>query len=661
MISSQDLRQKYLDFFKSKGHAIIPSASLIPENDPSVLFTTAGMHPLVPYLLGEKHPEGQRLASVQKCVRLQDIDEVGDNRHDTFFEMLGNWSLGYGQEVKSQKSPPKADQPLAEKVKNDDDSDDGVRPYWKKTAIEYSWEFLTSPDWLGLDPKKIAVTVFAGDADPAFGGAGVPRDEESAGIWQSLGVPGHKVAYLGKKDNWWGPAGQTGPCGPDTEIFFWKGESEYPPAGSNPGTDEDNWLEIWNNVFMQYNKVHKVKSQKSIKFGEEISIYKPLKQKNVDTGMGLERTLVVSNDFVDVFQIDTLWPLIQKIQEISGHEYIEGGEIIRAMRIVADHLRTVTMIMGDDKGIAPSNTDQGYIVRRLIRRAVRHGRVLGIKENFCSPIAEVVIKIFQDIYPEVARNRDFVLTEISKEESKFRNTIESGIRNYELRIRHLGESKVFPAKEAFDLYQSYGFPIEMIDELAREQGLRVDLVGLENEMKHHQDLSRAGAEAKFKGGLADQGEMSVKYHTATHLLHAALRKVLGAHVEQRGSNITTERLRFDFSHPEKLSEDQKREVEDLVNYAIKQAYPVSFEEMSVAEAKAKGATGLFEDKYGNKVKVYTVGDSNTLPDAHVNSLTFSMEICGGPHVKNTGELGVFKIIKEEASSAGIRRIKAILE
>ncbi len=616
MITSIELRQKYLDFFKSKGHAIIPSASLIPENDPTVLFNIAGMQPLVPYLTGQTHPEGTRLADVQKCVRTVDIYEVGDNSHLTFFEMLGNWSLG---------------------------------DYFKKEAIEWSWEFLTSPQWLGLAKKKLSATVFGGDNRFPH----IPKDDEAANIWKSVGMSEDKIAYmpggiLESEDNWWGPAGLTGPCGSSSEIFYWQGDGEFPPVGSNPGTDKDNWLEIWNDVFMQYNKKNN-------------QTFVLLDKKNVDTGMGMDRTIRVLNGFVDIFQIDTLWPLIQKIEEISGREYIENIEVTKSMRVIADHLRTATMIMGDDRGITPSNTDQGYIVRRLIRRAVRHGRVLGIKENFCSPIAEKVINLFKDVYPEVVRNRDFVLTEISKEECKFRNTIESGIRNYELRIRNLGDSKVFPAKEAFDLYQSYGFPIEMTDELAREQGLRVDLAGFENEMKHHQDLSRAGAEAKFKGGLADQGEMSVKYHTATHLLHAALRKVLGAHVEQRGSNITAERLRFDFSHPEKLSEEQKQEVAELVNYAIKQSYQVSFKEMSVAEAKAKGAMGLFEDKYGNKVKVYTVGDPNTPPGAYVNSLTFSMEICGGPHVKNTGELGVFKIIKEEASSAGIRRIKAILE
>ncbi len=614
MLNSNELRQKYLEFFKSKGHTIIPSASLIPENDPTVLFTTAGMHPLVPYLLGEKHPGGKRVTSAQKCVRTGDIDEVGDNRHLTFFEMMGNWSFG---------------------------------DYFKKEAIAWSWEFLTSENYLGLDKNKLAVTVFIGDND-------APKDEESAGIWQSLGVPEHKIGYLPKKNNWWGPAGQTGPCGPDTEMFFWRGKTEFPPEDSNPATDEDNWLEIWNDVFMQYNRV---KSPKS-KVQSPEYVFEPLKQTNVDTGMGLERTLVVLNGYADVFQIDTLWPIIQKIEAISGREYIESHEVTRSMRIIADHLRTATMIMGDDTGIAPSNVDQGYIVRRLIRRAVRQGRALGVKDNFCDQIAQEVIKIFADVYPELARNKEFVMTEMAKEESKFRNTIEQGLKELEkLMIR----KQVITGEDAFNLYQSYGFPLELTKEITGQVfDLKDDNIFRE-EMKKHQDLSRVGAEQKFKGGLADTSEMSTKYHTATHLLHAVLRKVLGSHVEQRGSNITAERLRFDFSHPEKMTDEQKKQVEDLINYAIGQDYHVSFAEMSVAEAKAKGAMGLFGDKYGAKVKVYSIGDPEELPDAHINALTFSREICGGPHVEHTGALGKFKIIKEEAVSSGIRRIKAILE
>ena len=627
MINSHELRQKYLEFFKSKGHTIIPSASLIPENDPTVLFTTAGMHPLVPYLLGEKHPGGKRVTSAQKCVRTGDIDEVGDNRHLTFFEMMGNWSFG---------------------------------DYFKKEAIAWSWEFLTSTAYLGLDPRQLAVSVFEGEE-------GIPRDNEAAEIWKSLGMSEERIAFLPRKNNWWGPAGQTGPCGPDTEMFFWRGVGEFPPAGSNPKTDEDNWLEIWNDVFMQYNKVRKVHKVESLNDGQDEYGYEPLKQTNVDTGMGLERTLVVLNGYADVFQIDTLWPVVQKIQEISGREYIESLEVTRSMRIIADHLRTATMIMGE--GIAPSNLDQGYIVRRLIRRAVRHGRSLGIKENFCDQISAAVVKIFAEIYPELARNKEFIALEIAGEESKFRNTIEQGLKEFEKLLRGFQMAfektgqmvKQISGKQAFKLFETFGFPLEITQELANENGLMVDVNGFEEAFKNHQDLSRVGAEQKFKGGLADTSEMSTKYHTATHLLHAVLRKVLGTHVEQRGSNITAERLRFDFSHPEKMTDEQKKHVEDLLNYAIGHDYHVSFAEMSVAEAKAKGAMGLFEDKYESKVKVYSIGDAEAPADAHINSLAFSREICGGPHVEHTGTLGKFKIVKEEAVSSGIRRIKAILE
>lgn len=601
-MTSQQLRQKYLGFFKSKGHAVLPSASLIPENDPSILFTTAGMHPLIPFLMGEKHASGNRLVNAQKCVRTQDIDEVGDNCHETFFEMLGNWSLG------------------------DPENPDGLGAgYFKKEAVEWSWEFLTSPKWLGLDPKKIAVSVFAGDED-------FPRDEEAARFWKSVGVPEERIAYLPKENNWW-IAGATGPCGPDTEMFYWKGDAELPPTGSNPGNDEENWLEIWNDVFLQYNR-------------KVDGTYEPLKQRNVDTGMGLERTLMALNDLSDVFQVDTFWPLILKIEEISGREYVEGGEITRSMRIIADHLRAATMIMSDDAGITPSNVDQGYIIRRLIRRAIRHGRILGIKENFCSKIAEEVIKIFANVYPEVGRNRQFVLVEIAKEESKFRNTIERGITNYELRIKGLA-TRVISGRDAFDLFQSYGFPIEMTIEMAKEGGLEVDVVGFEVEMKKHQELSRAGAEQKFRGGLAGTGEIETKYHTATHLLLAALNQVLGGGIFQKGSNITTERLRFDFNYPSKLAAEQLRQVEDLVSEKIKEDIIVEILELPRDEALKTVKVSFDPSKYPDVVKVYKIGD-------------FSVELCGGPHVGHTGVLGEFKIIKEEASSAGVRRIKATL-
>lgn len=624
MFTSRELRQKYLNFFKSKGHAIIPSAPVVPDNDPTVLFTTAGMHPLVPYLLGEQHPAGTRLTNVQKCIRTGDIDEVGDNRHQTFFEMMGNWSLG---------------------------------DYFKKEAIEWSWEFLTSPEYLGLDKRKLAVTVFGGDPRVPH----LPKDEESYMIWKNLGVPEHKIAYLEggvleSKKNWWGPAGQTGPCGPDTEMFFWKGEGEFPPEGSNPGNDEDNWLEIWNDVLMQYNKMAD-------------GSYAPLAKKNVDTGMGLERTLMVMNGFVDTFQTDTFWPLIQKISEISGKIYVEDKNITRSMRIIADHIRTATMIMGDDRGIAPGNVDQGYIVRRLIRRAVRHGRVLGITTNFTSIIAEKVIEIFADVYPEVTRNRDFVLTEMAREESKFRNTIEQGLKEFEkllngfrIAFEKTGQAiKEISGKQAFKLYDTYGFPLEMTQELAIENGLTVDVGAFEKAFQEHQELSRAGAEQKFKGGLADHSEISTRYHTATHLVHAALMKVLGPHATQRGSNITHERMRFDFAHPQKLTPEELRAVEDLVNAAVAKDYPMTWQEMNFEEAKRLGAIGLFEDKYEAKIKVYTVGDPSLPATADPNSPTFSREVCGGPHVAHTGLVGKFKIVKEEAVSAGVRRIKAVVE
>ncbi len=636
MLTSEELRKKYLEFFKSKEHTIIPSASVIPENDPTVLFTTAGMHPLVPYLLGEKHPGGKRLANVQKCIRTQDIDEVGDNRHDTFFEMMGNWSLG---------------------------------DYFKEDAIKWSWEFLTSPEYLNLDKEKLAVSFFEGEKE-----TNIPRDEKAAGIWKSLGLPEERIVALPRKNNWWGPAGQTGPCGPDTEMFYWAGPTKLPPKGSNPRDNEDDWLEIWNDVFMEYNKI------KGMDFvdnthGKEISvptdeyIYVQLAQKNVDTGMGLERTLMVLNGYADVFQIDTLWPLIETIQELSGHEYVEGGNVTRAMRIIADHLRTATMIMGDDRGIGPSNTDQGYLVRRLIRRAVRYGRQLGIKDNFAGEVAKKVIKIFTKVYPELKKNQDFVLTEIEGEESKFRNTIEQGLKEFEklvagfrMAFEKTGQViKEISGRHAFKLYDTYGFPLEMTQELALENSLSVDVAGFENAFKQHQETSRAGAEQKFAGGLADHGEMSTKYHTATHLLHAALHKVLGSHATQKGSNITSERMRFDFSHPQKMTAEELAKVQDLVNDAIDNDYKVVCEEMSFKDAKAKGAIGLFENKYQDKVKVYTVGDPKKPAVAEAESPTFSREVCGGPHVEHTGLLGRFKIIKEEAVGAGVRRIKAILE
>jgi len=605
MITSKELRQKYLEFFELKGHKIVASASVM-SSDPTTLFTSAGMQPLVPYLMGQSHPEGKRLVSVQKCIRTGDIDEVGDNSHMTFFEMLGNWSLG---------------------------------DYFKEESIQMSYEFLTSKDYLGLDKEKLAVTVFKGDDD-------AEKDNESVEFWKSAGIPDNRIGFLGKEDNWWPGGGKNpGPQGPDTEIFYWVGESEFPPSESNPETDEKNWMEIWNNVFMQFNKTKELKLE-------------PLAQKNVDTGMGLERTVAVLNGFKDVYEVDTIKPIIEKIEEISNKKYIstENSTYFKSFRIISDHIRTATMIMGDNNGISPSNVDQGYIVRRLIRRAIRHGKNIGINEVFCFKVAEVVIKQMKDIYPEVKQNQDFIINQLTLEEEKFRKTLEKGLKEFDKILNgfKIQEEKTgnkvieISTKLVFKLFDTYGFPFEMTEELAKENNLAVDKQKFDEAFKKHQDLSRAGAEKKFKGGMADTGDESKKLHTATHLLHAALRKVLGNHVEQKGSNITADRLRFDFSHGEKLTDEEKEKVEGLVNAVIDQAVPIIQEEMTVDEAKSAGAIGLFGDKYGEKVKVYTAGE-------------FSKEICGGPHMENTSELGHFKIKKEQASSAGIRRIKAVLE
>ncbi len=603
-MNSRELRQKYLDFFLARDHAVISSASLIPENDPTVLFTTAGMHPLVPYLLGEKHPAGTRLTDAQKCIRTGDIDEVGDATHHTFFEMMGNWSLG---------------------------------DYFKKESIAYSWEFLTSPQWLNLDKNRLAVSVFAGDGDAPF-------DQEAydiwAGIFRNNNLPLDRIAKLPKKNNWWGPAGTTGPCGPDTEIFYWAGDPSKVPAGFND--DNDLWIEIWNNVFMQYNK-------------NAAGRFEPLVQKNVDTGLGLERVLAVMNGLADNYQTDLFRNIISKIEELSGRRYDESPEITRAMRIIADHLKAATFIISDDKGISPSNTDQGYVVRRLIRRAIRYGKQLGIKiPLWTKEIASVVISDYHDIYGELGKNRQLTLASLDKEEEKFNRTLEKGLAEF---YKLSGDIN---GVTAFTLYQSYGFPLEMTEELAAEKGIKVDRDGFMSELKKHQDLSRTAAAGKFKGGLADAGEETTKLHTAAHLMLAALRRVLGDHVVQKGSNITPERLRLDFSHPEKMTPENIKAVEDLVNGAISSHYPVTCEELSLAEAKNRGAMGVFDSKYGERVKIYTIAPLQ--PDGHPDlKQAFSQEICGGPHVENTGVLGHFKIQKEEASSSGVRRIKAILE
>jgi len=590
-MTSKEFRQKYLDFFKLKQHAIIPSASLIPENDPTTLFISSGMHPLVPYLMGEKHPEGKRLVSVQKCIRTIDIDEVGNSTHHTFFEMLGNWSLG---------------------------------DYFKKEAIEWSWEFLTSSNWLNLDKNRIAVSVFKGDEN-------APLDEESINIWKNIGISDERIARLSKKDNWWEKAGETGPCGPDSEIFYWTDNDS--PVPEKFDSEDNRWVEIWNDVFMQYNKTDKGK-------------YELLSQKNVDTGMGLERTLAILNGLDDNYKTELFINVIKKIEELSGKKYEESEEITKAIRIIADHIKAATFIMSDDKEIAPSNLDQGYVVRRLIRRAIRYGRQIEIKDNlWTKEIAKVVIEDYKDIYQELEKNKEFIFNKLDDEETKFEKTLEKGLKEFEKGI------------SAFVLFSTYGFPIEMTQELAKEKGEKIDIEKFNEEMKRHQELSRTASAGKFKSGLADDSEEVKKLHTAAHLLLAALRRVLGEHVFQKGSNITAERLRFDFSHSEKMTDEQKQEVEKLVNEIIEKDLPVHLEEMTLEEAKGKGAMGVFESKYGEKVKVYTIGDNSDVK----SEPPFSREICAGPHAEKTGELGHFKITKEESSSSGIRRIKAVLE
>lgn len=589
-LTSSELRKIYLDYYKSKGHAVISSASLIPENDPTVLFTTAGMHPLVPYLLGEKHPAGNRLTDVQICVRTGDIEEVGDPTHCTFFEMLGRWSLG---------------------------------DYFKEYAISCSYDFLLNH--LEFDKSKFAVTVFKGDED-------CPRDDESAEFWKKMGVPEDRIFFLPKENNWWGPAGVTGPCGPDTEMFIDTGKPKC-SDGCSPACDCGKYVEIGNDVFMQY-------------FKNADGTFSPLKQKNVDEGMGLERMLCILNGYKSVYETDLFKPAIALIENLSGHKYDESETVTKAMRIIADHIRTSTFLIGDVKGIVPSNVDQGYILRRLIRRAVRFGRIIDLPERSLSKIAEQYISQYQDVYQYLLTNKDRIVSELDKEEVRFSNTLQQGLKEFEKVITHI-PTKTISGKTAFRLYDTFGFPIEMTEELAHENGFEVDVQGYEDAFKEHQKKSQAGAEQKFHGGLADNSEETAKLHTATHLLHSALMKVLGGEARQRGSNITAERLRFDFGFDRAMTADEIKAVEDLVNEQIKKNIPVVCEEMTVDEAKAQGAIGIFDNKYGEKVKVYTIGD-------------FSKEICGGPHANNTGDLKSFKITKEQSSSAGVRRIKAVI-
>ncbi|MDO8647680.1 MAG: alanine--tRNA ligase [Candidatus Diapherotrites archaeon] len=599
-VSSDFVREEFIEFFKSKKHSQIQPASLIPENDPTVLFTTAGMHPLVPFLLGEKHPQGKRLCNFQKCIRTQDIEEVGDAWHLTFFEMLGNWSIG---------------------------------DYFKKEAIEFSFKFLTGKKkGLGLPVEMLAVTCFIGDKD-------CPKDNEAAKVWKKLGIPAHKIAFLPKAQNWWGPAGLTGPCGPDSEMFYYVGK-EKPLKKSNPGTDEKDWCEIWNDVFMQYNKTNEGK-------------FEELRQKNVDTGMGLERTTAVLNGFSSAFETDLLKPIFDQAASLTKLQP-EIPEVQKSLRIITDHLRAATFILGDEKGISPSNVDQGYVLRRLIRRAIRHARLIGIEENFTVRVAQKVVERFKGIYPELDKNHQRIFEELDREETRFKQTLEKGIHLAEKEFSALQKGETVPAKIVFDLYQSFGFPLEMTEELAREKRLEIDVKGFESLLLEHQELSRKGAEQKFKGGLSDHSESTTALHTATHLLNEALRRIVDQNIFQKGSNITAERLRFDFPLDRKLTAEEIKKVEDLVNQKISEGLTVEIEVMGVEKAKAAGAQGVFDAKYSDSVKVYTVLNSETQE-------VFSREICGGPHVKSLKELGKFRILKEESSAAGIRRIKAVLE
>lgn len=582
-----NLKDLYINFFISKGHKQIPSAPVVPENDPTVLFNTAGMQPLIPYLLGQPHPYGTRLVDYQKCIRLTDLDVVGDSSHHTFFEMLGNWSLG---------------------------------DYFKEESITWSFEFLTSV--LKIPVERLAVTVFEGNED-------IPRDEISASIWKQLGIEESKIAYLGVDDNFW-IAGESGPCGGDTEIFYWRSLDPVPDFFA---PEDNRWVEIWNNVFMQYHK-------------SVDGIVTELPKKNVDTGMGVERVVAILEGVDDNYQTSIWKNTIHKIEEISGISYQDAKV---SMRIIADHLRTAVFIAADEAGIRPSNTDQGYILRRLIRRAIRHAKKLNIdiNSNWEEQIASTIMDQYQSYYHEIKKNRGTVLSVLKEEKNKFNRTLEKGLKEFEREIDHLQTDKI-PAEVAFHLYDTYGFPIELTEELANEKGITVDTEGFQMKFKEHQEKSRAGSVQKFKGGLSGDGEKETKYHTATHLLNAALKVVVSKDVHQKGSNITPERMRFDFSCDHKLTDEEKEKTEALVNEWIEAGLDVVVTEMPKEEAIKSGAECMFIDKYPDIVTVYSIGE-------------VSKELCGGPHVKNTSELGHFRIQKEEASSAGVRRIKAVLE
>ena len=585
-----ELRSMYLKFFKEKGHSVIASASLIPEDDPSVLFTSAGMHPLVPYLLGQPHPEGVRLTNVQKCIRTTDIDEVGDTTHLTFFEMLGNWSLG---------------------------------DYWKKEAITWSYEFITSKKLLGLDPDKLSVTIFAGDEDS-------PRDDEAAEVWRSVGIPDERIYFLSKEDNWW-IAGNSGPCGPCSEMFI--EVDEIPKCGPDcrPGCHCGHYVEIWNDVFMMYNK-------------SEDGKYTPLKQQSIDTGMGVERTAAMLQGVPSVFDTEAFIPLIEKIKEMSPLEDFSEEEDTQ-IRIIADHVRSAVMIMADDRQIGPSNVEAGYIVRRLLRKAIHSADRLNIAKGFMIGITDIVVDMFKDLYKEVERNKEFIIKNLEAEEDKFRKTLQKALRRFG---KIFDESGTVTGEDAFLLFTSFGLPLEMTRDLAEERGIVIDMDEFTKQFEEHREKSRTATQGKFKGGLADHSEAIMKLHTATHLLQAALRKVLGDEVTQNGSNITEERLRFDFSFSRKLTPEEVEQVEKMVNDIISQDLAVEQSFMKYDDAIAQGALAFFKENYGEEVSVYHVGD-------------FSLELCGGPHMETTGTLGKFKIAKQKKIGAGIVRIRAVLE
>ncbi len=595
-MNAKELRAKYVAFFLSKGHKQISGKSLIPENDPTVLFTTAGMHPLVPYILGEPHPAGARLCNYQKCIRTGDIDEVGDPSHLTFFEMLGNWSLG---------------------------------DYFKQEAIEFSFEFLTSPQWLGFPKDLLSVTVFKGDDL-------VPPDEEAAKIWMNLGLPQSRIHFLPREDNWWGPAGQTGPCGPDTEMFIDTGAAACGPD-CRPGCHCGKYFEVWNDVFMQYNK-------------KTDGTYEPLARTCVDTGMGVDRTIAMMQKKTSVYETELFAPVLASLAQVCGRQYGAEAGTDRSLRIIADHVKASMMIIGDEKGVKPSNLGQGYILRRLLRRAIRHGKKLGIEDNFLEHPARACLGIYGDVYPELAKQADAIVAEMKAEEERFSETLKKGEHEFDKLVPNLlkNPKKVIPGRIAFRLYDTYGFPLELTEELAAEHGLGVDRADFDKAFAEHQERSKQGADKIFKGGLADNTEMTKRLHSATHLLHKALRLVLGEHVAQKGSNITSERLRFDFSHPAALTPEEVKRVEEIVNEQIERDLPVTMEIMKLDEAKANGALAFFGEKYEENVKVYSMGD-------------FSKEVCGGPHVERTGALGKFTITKEQSSSSGVRRIRAVLE